>query len=453
MKEHLDISKDALYGSNTIMGYRNFPDHYGLMRDFPEFIICLVKIKKACAMTNLEIGALDSEKASAIIASCDEIIEGKYHDQFIISMIEGSGGTSTNMNVNEVIASLANQKLSSESVELVKPNDHVNMSQSTNDVVPTATNLVIRDKLNSSIEILNILLDSFDKKAKEFANMIHLGRTCMQDAQPMYLGDKFSGYTEGLARCIQALKDKADRLINIPLSATAIGTGLGTYDGYKENIIKNIQTVFHDKSIVMTKNLFDGLQNMDEISRISGDIQALANLLLKISNDLMILASGPISGLGEIHLPEVQPGSSIMPGKVNPVIPMMMAQTSFRLNGMHQTVSMATTQGFQELNHYEPIILSELLFGLSLLDASIILFTEKCIDGLSASEQVNKDKVYHSFAMATALVPKLGYIEVSKVVKQSVAENKSFMDLVIEKGLVDKDEALSLINSSIKKNY
>ena len=324
------VPKDALYGINTLRGCENFEISPLKIGSEPALIRALAEIKRAAAATNLALGVLDKSRAEAIIAACEEVIDGSHHRHFLVDLLEGSGGTSINMNANEVIANRALQLLGHEpgDYQHLHPNDHVNMGQSTNDVVPSAVKLAVHEKSAALVASLTKLGDALEAKAHEFSGVLKIGRTCMQAAQPMTLGQEFGGYAAAIHRVGKKAADVVEDLLTLPLGGTAIGTGLGAAPGFGEGVYKQLAAGLN-KPVRPAADLFDGMQNADSFARVSSEFRIAAEVIGKISLDLIILSSGTKSGIGEIRLPAVQPGSSIMPGKVNPVLPMMMQQLTY----------------------------------------------------------------------------------------------------------------------------
>ena len=446
-----EIDDDCLFGINTLRGQQNFEISGRTIGDEPAFICALALVKKAAALTNRELGVLPEWIADAIAAACDEILDGRHREYFVIDILEGSGGTSINMNANEVIANRALQILGHQAgaYEHLHPNDHVNRGQSTNDVVPTALKLAVYNKSCSLLDVLDLLADSLAAKVREFDDVLRVGRTCMQAAQPMTLGQAMGGYEAVVRRVREKIAELRTDLLIVPLGGTAIGTGLGSAPGYREAVIEKLSHLLGDP-VVASANGFDGMQNADAFARFSGELRIAGDVLGKIASDLIILCSGPNSGLGEVILPPVQPGSSIMPGKVNPVMPMMMQQIAFSVSGNDMAVSLAALQGQLEINHFEPIMASRLFDSLDLLTKGVRLFTAKCIDGLAANREQSLRNLMESSALATLFLPQLGYARVTEIVKQSLRENRPFATLAVESGLLSKDQVLKTLYESTR---
>ncbi|MEH6415493.1 aspartate ammonia-lyase [Pseudomonas sp. CGJS7] len=445
----VSIPSDMLFGVNSVRGQENLTVSPITVAHYPEFRNAFAQIKWAAALANLDSSVLAAPQCEAIVLACRDMIEGNCDASLIVDLLEGSGGTSTNMNFNEVIANRAQQYLghSAGSYEVVHPNDHVNCSQSTNDVYPAALKVATYAMLAGLINEVELLAQQFEKKAEEFADILHLGRTCLQDAQPMRLGQLFSGYASLTRRLAAELANVRTKLLTLPLGGTAIGTGFGAPASYRAAVYNHLQEIT-GVSYVAPENSFDAMQNMDVFSRVSGELRTCSASLGKIAADLTVLSSGPVAGLGEIKLPEAQAGSSIMPGKVNPVLPMSMIQLSFAVIGNDVAVAQAVQYGELEINHFEPVVSSRVFDSITLLTRGIKQFREKCIQGLTADDQRNKDHLTQSMAVATALVPKLGYASVSKLARQSVAENRSLLDIMEEKGVMSKSEAMEAIEKA-----
>ena len=442
-----EISDDCLFGINTLRGRENFGISGRTIGDEPAFIRALALVKKAAALANKTVGTLPERIADAIVAACDEILDGRHLAYFVIDMLEGSGGTSINMNVNEVIANRALQVLGHQcgAYGHLHPNDHVNRGQSTNDVVPTALKLAVYAKSGALLDALDLLAEALALKRREFDDVLRIGRTCMQAAQPMTLGQAMGGYAAASRRLRDKIASLRADLLIVPLGATAIGTGLGCAPGYREAVVAELSRLLGEP-IVAADDMFDGMQNADTFARFSGELRIIADVLGKIASDLTILCSGSNSGLGEVVLPPVQPGSSIMPGKVNPVMPMMMQQVAFAVTGNDAAVALAALQGQLEINHFEPIMASRLFDSLDLLINGMGLFTEKCIRGLDANREQSLRNLMDSSALATVFLPQLGYAKVTEIVKQSLRERRPFASLAVESGLLSEDQVLKTLH-------
>lgn len=443
------LPRGALYGLGSLRAVWNFDVSDRKLRDEPALLRALARIKQAAAATNRDLGLLSPDLADALIAACSEVARGRHRDQFIVDMMEGSGGTSINMNMNEVLANRALQRLGHDpgSYEVIHPNDHVNLGQSTNDVVPAGVKLAVIETLQDLLSALRHLGTVLSRRAAKLDDVLRLGRTCLQDAQPMRLGQMLGGHAEAVRRLAAHLSDRCTELACLPLGGTAIGTGLGAAPKFRP-LIHNHLSILAGHPVRPADNLFDALQSADVFARVSAEVRIAAEALARLAGDLIILSSGPTGGLGEIKLPAVQPGSSIMPGKVNPVLPMMMQQIAFAVAGNDFSVSMAAAQGQLEINHFEPIIATRLLSSITILARGIRLFTDKCIAGLDADRERSMANLLGSAALATALVPKIGYAETATLVQLAKREGRKLTDLAVERGLIQQDEIVFLLRAS-----
>ena len=374
------IPGDKLYGVNTVRGVDNLTVSSLNVAHYTQFRDAFAQVKWAAALANRDNDVLTKEQCEAIVKACQEVIEGHFDASFVVDLMEGSGGTSTNMNFNEVIANRAQQLLGHAAghYEVIHPNDHVNLSQSTNDVYPAALKIATYAMLELLIKEVSQLAALFDGKAAEFADVLHLGRTCLQDAQPMRLGQLFGGYASLTERLAEELVAVRDKLRTLPLGGTAIGTGFGAPAGYRAAVYTHLRRIT-GVDYQAPANPFDAMQNMDVFSRVSAELRTCAVSLAKIASDLTVLSSGPVGGLGELKLPEAQAGSSIMPGKVNPVLPMAIIQLSFAIVGNDVAVAQAVQYGELEINHFEPVVASRVFDSIELLTNGIRRFGQKCI--------------------------------------------------------------------------
>jgi aspartate ammonia-lyase len=424
----------------------NFPLTGRTIATLPEFVAAMAIVKEAAARANCEIGALSTDRAEAIIKACEEIRGGKHKADFVVDVLEGSGGTSCNMNVNEVIANLA-AKLAGRPVgdyAFIHPNDHVNLGQSTNDVVPTAMKLAVFRVAEGTSAALMQLAEGFVEKRNKHGETLRLGRTCLQDAVPMTLGQTFGGYQAVLQRHAKHVEDLRRQLLVVPLGGTAVGTGLNARAGYKQAVFRHLSALVGD-DVKPTGDAFDGMQNIDACARLSSELRNSANSLWKIANDLIVLSSGSAGGIGEITLPAVQAGSSIMPGKVNPVIPMAVCQVAFAIAGNDAAIAMACQQGMLEINHYELLICDRLIDSITLLQRSAAIFLDRCVRSLTVNEERCWQNLLSSGALATALVPELGYARVAGIVHAALDEHRSFLEVAIKRGLLRQEDVRSAI--------
>lgn len=444
-----DVPVDALYGLATLRGQANFDVSRHRLGDEPALLRALAQIKEAAAATHRDLGVLPADIATALIAACREIAEGGHRDQFLIDMLEGSGGTSINMNMNEVIANRALQILGDVPGHCarVHPNDHVNMGQSTNDVVPSAVKLAVVADAQRLLDALTALASALDDRAAAFGDVLRLGRTCLQDAQPMRLGQAFGGHAAGLRRMARHLAQRCEELTVLPLGGTAIGTGLGSVPGYRRAVFAHLARI-SGRQVTPAEDLFDAMRHSDAFARCSAELRLCADMLAQMAGDLALLSSGPAGGIGEIRLPAVQPGSSIMPGKVNPVLPILMQQIAFAVAGNDLAVSLAAAHGQLEINHFEPLIASRLFDSLGILTRAVRLFTGRCVAGLEADHARSLANLLDSSALATVLVPALGYAQTARLVQTATAEGRRLADLAAEQGLIDADTILTLLHNS-----
>ena len=434
------IPKSAYWGVQTLRAQENFDVSQVNLSKYSTLIKALAMVKKACALANRDLGHLNPEFSAAIIQACDEIIAGELEDQFVVDMLQGGAGTSTNMCTNEVIASRANEILGEErnSMAPVSANDDVNKSQSTNDVYPTAIKIATIFGLRGLATALDNLVQALDEKAKEFTDILKLGRTEMQDAVPITLGQEFGAWSGALKRDLNRVTAIKEVLKSHNIGATAIGTSLNADPEYIELAEKHLIEVTGITELVTAENLIDDTQNSDEFVHASGLLRVIATNLSKICGDLILLSSGPIGGFHEITLPPVQPGSSIMPGKVNPVIPEMVTQVAFQVMGHDLVITMASQAGQLELNAFEPVIAYNFFQALKVLKNAIPILTEKCIKGIQPNH-AGLDIVHRSLGLVTALNPIIGYKAATRVAKQALDTGRPIREIVLEEGLMDED--------------
>lgn len=439
------VPKNAYYGIQSLRANKNFNITGKKINSY--LIISLAEVKKAAAITNNEAGLLDGKKANAIIIACDEIIKGKFHDQFIVDAIQGGAGTSANMNANEVIANRAIEILGGEKGDysLVHPNDDVNMAQSTNDVFPTAGKLTILKLLPFAIKELERLYNSLMLKSVEFDGVIKMGRTQLQDAVPMRLGQSFHAFASVIGRDIDRLDKSKSEISSLNIGGTAIGTSINASSSYLTNIIKNLRKVTGE-DVYSATDLIDATQNLDGLVSVSGTIKTCAINLSKIANDLRLLSSGPKTGLCEINLPAKQNGSSIMPGKINPVIPEVVSQVSFNIIGNDFTINMAAEAGQLELNAFEPVLFYNLFESIETLSHAVSTFVDNCIVGITANADHCMELLESSVGIATALCPYIGYKKSAEIAKKSLSTGISIRNLVLNEGLVSKDKIDTILN-------
>jgi aspartate ammonia-lyase len=437
-----DIPFDAYWGVHTLRAVENFPITGVPVGHFPDFVRALALVKQAAARANRRLGHLPAEKADAIDRACDRIAkEGKFHDQFVVDAIQGGAGTSTNMNANEVVANVALESMGKEKGDYaaLHPNDDVNMAQSTNDAYPTALRLAIIFAATPLIEALDELAFAFKAKAVEFADVIKIGRTQLQDAVPMTLGQEFDAFFATLKEDVARLRDTASLFREVNLGATAIGTGINADPRYSALAVEELSRAAHEP-LVPASNLIEATSDMGAFVLFSGVLKRVAVKLSKICNDLRLLSSGPRAGFGEIRLPAVQAGSSIMPGKVNPVIPEVVNQVAFMVIGHDLTVTMCAEGGQLQLNAFEPTIGYCVLSSLRTLTAAVNTLTRRCVLGIEADHDRCRTLVEDSIGLVTALGPALGYEASSRVAKRALAEKRRVADIVLEEKLLTPEQ-------------
>ncbi len=443
----IDVPESAYFGASTQRAVENFPIS-GLT--FPlSFIYSLALVKKCAAMVNNELGLLDKKISKAIVASAQEVIDGKFDDQFVVDIFQTGSGTSTNMNMNEVIASRANQIITGKKggKSPVHPNDHVNLGQSSNDVIPSTMHItaltLIKDRLISS---LSYLQESLVHKSSEFENVKKIGRTHLQDAVPVFLGQEFAGYARQVELGIKRIEAVEDSLAELALGGTAVGSGLNTHPDFAKRVITLISE--HLKlDFKEAENHFQAQGAQDAAVETSGALKTIAVSLVKICNDIRWLASGPRCGLGEISIPAIQPGSSIMPGKINPVIPEAVIQVAAQVMGNDTTIMLGGQSGNLELNVMLPVIVYNLLQSIDLLSSGAKLLTEKCISGITANRQKCTENIEKSLAMATYLVPHVGYDKAALIADKAHERGKSIKEVVLEEKIFPENELTKILFS------
>ena len=429
-----DVPENVYYGVQSLRAAENF--HITGLNMHPEIINSLAYIKKAAAITNCEAGLLDKRRTQAIVQACDEILEGKFREDFIVDPIQGGAGTSLNMNANEVIANRAIEILGGKKGDysVVNPNDHVNCGQSTNDVIPTAgkmTSLRLLKKLKKQLLRLHSALE---QKADEFDGVIKMGRTQLQDAVPIRLGQEFKAYSVAILRDLNRMDKAMDEMRTLNMGGTAVGTGLNADESYLRRIVPNLSEI-SGMDLVQAYDLIDATQNLDSFVAVSGAVKACAVTLSKIANDLRLMSSGPRAGFGEINLPAKQNGSSIMPGKVNPVIPEVVNQVAFNAIGNDMTITMAAEAGQLELNAFEPIIFYCLFQSIDTIAYAVNTFVDNCVIGITANETRCRYSVENSVGIITAICPYVGYQKAAEIAKEAIKTGESVRKLIIEKGL------------------
>lgn len=437
----LEIPADAYWGINTARAVENFRIANRPISVYPDLIIAFAQIKQAAARANCEIGVLDANIADWIDQACQEIIDGHLHEQFVVGVIQGGAGTSTNMNLNEVVANRALELAGRQKGDyaFISPNDHVNRSQSTNDTYPSALKLALIHGLERLRVELGLLRDSFRAKGREFNQILKVGRTQLQDAVPMTLGQEFKGFATTIGEDIDRIGEVKVLLRELNLGATAIGTGITAPPNYSAVVISHLREITGDPSLNIAHDLIEATSDTGMFMSMSSVMKRAAMKLSKICNDLRLLSSGPQTGLGEILLPPKQAGSSIMPGKVNPVIPESVNQVAYVVAGADVTVTMACEAGQLQLNAFEPVIAHSLMQSATWLRRAARTLRVNCIDGIQANTERLKQQVDTSVGVVTALTPFIGYAESSRVAKDALAGQGSVADLVVERGLMTHD--------------
>ena len=439
------VPASALYGIQTLRAIENFP--ISGLRPQPAFVDAVIWIKRAAALTHRETGRLEAPLANAIVQAADEILAGQHRDQFLVDVYQAGAGTSHNMNCNEVLANRANEVLGHArgTYAPVHPNDHVNMAQSTNDVIPTAMRLATLATAPLLLDAMAKLAAAMLEKGKQFDHVIKSGRTHLQDATPIRLGQEFTAWGHTVERHRQKLAQAADWLRDLGIGGTAVGTGINAEPVYPALMVKYLRQV-SGLELRVGQDRIQLMQSMGDIASFSGAVRAWVLDLAKIANDIRLLASGPRTGLAEIMLPAVQPGSSIMPGKVNPSIAEMVNQVCFQALGLDTTVALAAEAGQLELNVMMPVITHNVVFGLIIVGNATQVFAERCIAGIEADEKLCSYWLERSPALVTALAPKLGYADAAKLAKEAIATGLTVKELVIKKGLLQGKELEEILD-------
>lgn len=440
----LNVPAEAYYGVQSMRAATNFQITHRPLH--PVLIDSIVMVKKAAAITNEKSGKLDQQIAQAIIQACDEILDGNLRDQFIVDAIQGGAGTSANMNANEVIANRAIEILGGTKGDysIVHPNDHVNMSQSANDVIPTAGKITVLKLLPQTIKELEKLEKAMEEKEAEFDDILKMGRTQLQDAVPMRLGQSFGAFAHVLKRDIKRLKNVMDEMKVLNIGATAIGTAINVDPYYLANISYELSKVA-GISLKQADDLIDATQNLDGFVSVSGVLKTCAVDISKISNDLRLMSSGPRTGLSEINLPARQNGSSIMPGKINPVIPEVVSQVAYLIIGHDYTITMAAEAGQLELNAFEPVLFHYLFESIDTLKEAAATLTKHCITGITANKGQCEEYIEKSVGISTALCPYIGYAKSAEIAKKSLKTGISVKELVLEEGLLKEEELKEIL--------
>lgn len=447
-----EIPSGVYYGIQTLRAVENFPVSGRTERT--ELIYAYVTVKKAAVITNMKLGSLDNERGEAILKAADDVLHGKLADQFPVDLYQSGAGTSFNMNINEVLANRALEILNRNKGEYdyLSPNDHVNASQSSNDTFPTASHIAIIKESDKLYKTLINLGGSFKSKGKQLSDTPKSGRTHLMDAMPVTLGDEFIAYGNAIIRAAKEIHEKRNNLLEVAIGGTATGTGVNTPVFYRDNVVKKLAELT-SLDLIPAKDSLEALQSRSQISNLSGALRELAHDLIRISNDLRLMGSGPTSGFAEINLPPVQPGSSIMPGKFNPVMAECLNMISFQIIGNDTTVSLAAQAGQFELNVMTPVMTSNILDSISFLNNYLPIFQTKCVEGITANNDRLKTIAEMNPSFATVLSPKIGYIKAAELVKQAMDSKKSIRDIVVIRGILSEEEADELLDlKTISKN-
>lgn len=440
---------DALYGIHSLRGKQNFNYSGETLAAYPEFVAWLARTKMAIAKVNMRNGKLCAEKCVAVVEACQELVDGRHADALIVDPLEGACGTSINMNVNEVIANRALQILGHQpgQYEYLHPLDDVNFAQSTSDVVITAVKLTLREETERLSATIEGLAKSLREKQKEFHGILRIGRTCLQDALPMRLDQAFGGYASMTERSVTALRSHLSAMSECVLGGTAVGTGLGTYPGYRQTVTEELAKIA-GRSLTQSLDLFDAIQNTDVFAALSSTAKTTALAIAKVANDLVLLSSGPTGGIGELKLAAHQAGSSMMPGKVNPVHAMGLTQVAYYVAGADQSVMLASAGGQLETNNYVPLVATSLIKSLSTLRRAVTAFDEQCVRLLTANRRASERNLLGSTAIAPALKAVIGYDGVAALVGKALASSKSLVEVVVADGVLSEERVLDLLRES-----
>lgn len=433
------VPADVYYGIQTLRALENFP--ISGLRAHPIFVKATVMVKRAAAEANSSLGLLDPRIGRAIIQAADEVLKGNLADQFVVDVYQAGAGTSHNMNVNEVLANRAIEILvgAKGDYSVVHPNDDVNMAQSTNDVFPTAMRLATLLLLEELYQSLSKLEEVLSEKGREFDGIIKAGRTHLQDAAPVRLGQEFMAYARAISSCARTIREASRELLLLGIGGSAVGTGLNTHPDYRRRVVENLRKLTGLK-LRSAPDLFEAMQSMAPFASLSGALRALALELIRIANDLRLMSSGPRTGLGEITLPPVQPGSSIMPGKVNPVMAEALNMVGFQVVGNDLTISLAAQAGQLELNVMMPVIIHNLLQSMDILKNGIRVFAERCVAGITANRERCRELAELSVALATALNPYIGYGAAAEIAEESVRTGRPIREVILDRGIMSKEK-------------
>lgn len=445
----VEVPADAYWGVHTKRALENFPISKRPISVYPELVVALASVKQAAARANRQVGVLTPQKAAWIDEACQRIIDGELHDQFVVGVIQGGAGTSTNMNANEVIANLSLEIAGYPKgrYDVIHPIDDVNRSQSTNDTYPTSVKIAMAFSLRTMLVELDLLRIAFSKKGREFHEILKVGRTQLQDAVPMTLGQEFHGFATTLGEDIDRLRETIKLLGEVNLGATAIGTGITADPGYAASVVEHLSAIT-ELRLETAPDLIEATSDTGVFMTFSSALKRSAIKLSKICNDLRLLSSGPQAGLGEINLPPKQAGSSIMPGKVNPVIPEAVSQVAYAVAGADVTVMMAAESGQLQLNAFEPVMAHSLLQSITWMRQACWTLRVNCVDGITANVDHLEQQVASSVGVITALIPFIGYTEAAKLAKLALATGRPVADLVVEAGLMSRDEVMAQLQPS-----
>jgi len=444
----LQLPDDVYYGVQTARALNNFPVSGTTASS--DLIEAYVILKKAAALANMELGELDRERGEAIVKAADEVLSGKFQDQFPVDVFQAGAGTSFNMNVNEVLANRSLEILGKPKgdYDSLGPNDHVNKAQSSNDTYPTACHIAVVMAADRFLPTLEELSKAFKDKGGSWDHVVKSGRTHLMDAMPVTLGDEFKAYGTSLKRAAQRIEQRRDDLLELPIGGTATGTGANSHPQFREKVLEHLSQIC-SLDFLPAHNSFEALQSRSQLAAFSSALKELALELIRIANDLRLLGSGPTTGLAEIELPPVQPGSSIMPGKVNPVMAECLDMIAFQVVGNDQTVSMAASAGQLDLNVMTPVMIHNILHSLTILTNYLPVFRSRCIEGIVANEERSRSYVDLNPSLATLLSPTIGYLKAAEVAKESMKRGVPVAELVVEKGLMTKEEADSLFDPKV----
>ncbi len=435
-----ELPRNVYFGVQTLRAIENF--HVSGIKAPAVFIYAYVLVKKAAAKVNVQVGSLDQKIGDAIVCACDQVLAGKLLDQFVVDVFQAGAGTSLNMNVNEVLANRALELLGEEkgTYKCISPNDHVNMGQSTNDTFPTALHVATLLALEPLFVAINDLSEGFANLSRKYINVIKSGRTHLQDALPVTIGQEFGAYAAALQTARSNIKQRSQSLLELPLGGTAVGTGVGAHEDYPKLAIAEL-TAATGFQFKVASNPFEALQSRSAIASVSSTLKELALELIRIANDLRLLSSGPTTGIAEIELPAVQPGSSIMPGKVNPVMAECLNMVAFQVVGNETAIALAVQAGQLELNVMTPVMMHNLLGSIQLLSNFLPAFTKKCVEGVTVDVERCKSYLQKNPSLAVFLSPSIGYLEAAKVAKEALEEKRSVKEVAVRKGVLKPEKA------------